>query len=66
MKVDAHEYFARLEGYFIAKFGDRLATVKAHMVFDACGPGRDIDPQILFTDDSDGDSWAEAISSLKI
>lgn len=66
MAVDAHEYFARLGDYFVAKFGDPLATVKAQMVFDACGPGRDIDPQSLFQDDSDGDSWAEAISSLNI
>lgn len=64
--IDAHEYFARLGDYFVVKFGDRLATVKAQMVFDACGPGRDIDPQSLFLDDSDGDSWAEAIESMKL
>lgn len=66
MTVDAHEYFARLGDYFIAKFGNQLATVKAQMLLDACGPGRDIDPQSLFLDDSDGDSWAEAISSRSV
>jgi hypothetical protein len=61
--IGAHQFFARLEQHFITKYGNRVATVKAHILFDVFGPGRNIDPLTLFPDDSEGDSWAEAVSS---
>ena len=64
MKFDAHQFFARLEDHFINKYGERLAVVKAQMLFDACGPARDIDPQTLFKEDSEGDLWTDSLTSL--
>lgn len=59
-----YQIFLRLEKHFIAKFGEEEAVVRAQMLFDACGPGRNIDPKLLFKEDSDGDDWSEAINNL--
>jgi len=53
-----------LEDHLIVKFGDKGAVIRAQMLLDACGPGRNIDPKSLFKEDSDGDDWSDAIANL--
>ena len=56
-------FFSRLQDHLIAMYGSKGAAIRAHMIFDACGQ-RNIDPQSLFKDDSEGDSWADTIANL--
>lgn len=59
-----YQLFLRLEKHFIAKFGEEEAVIRVQMLWDACGPGRNIDPKVLFQQDSDGDDWSAAINNL--
>ena len=58
-------FFSRLQDHLVAMYGSKGAAVRAHMLFDACA-ARNIDPQILFKDDSEGDSWADTIANLSL
>ena len=59
-----YQLFLRLGNHLSAKFGEEQATIRAHMLLDAYGPARNIDPKVLFKQDSDGDEWADAINNL--
>ena len=64
-RAQTKQFLLHLETHLIAKYGETGAVIRAHMIFDACGPGRNVDPQILFKEDSEGDTWAEALRHLK-
>lgn len=57
--------FSRLELHFLAIYGESGAVIRAHMLFQAYGPVRNVDPKVLFSEDADGDAWSGAIDSLK-
>ena len=56
-------FFSRLQDHLTAVYGAHGAVVRAHMIFDACA-ARNLDPQILFKEDTEGDSWADTIANL--
>lgn len=63
--TEVSEYFSRLQFHLLAKYGEQGAVTRAHMLFEAFGPVRDVDPKELFSEDADGDSWTSALGTLK-
>ncbi len=58
-------FLCRLEDHLIAQYGEEGALMRAQMLFDACGPGRNIDPKVLFQENSEGDDWSEVIANTR-